>query len=87
MSNFGSEGMFGESASFNLSPSTYYYNSPSKSRMNVKGDMIPHSSELHTEDSLARKLSLLTGALSQGKPIRVEDLLSLRLDNEVTVDK
>ncbi|KAK0179197.1 hypothetical protein PV327_008011 [Microctonus hyperodae] len=56
--------------------------SPSKSRMNVKGDIISHSSELHTEDSLARRLNLLTGALSQGKPIRVEDLLSLRLDNE-----
>lgn len=82
-SGFGGDGIFGEGGSFIISPSSYYYNSPTKARSNAKGDVGLQNSELYTEDSLARKLNLLTGALTQGKPIRVDDLMSLRLDNEV----
>ena len=65
-------------------PSGYYYNStpPIKSRSVLKGDT-SHFLEFNAEDSLARKLSFLTSSLSQGKPIIVEDLMSLRTDNEV----
>lgn len=51
-----------------------------------KGDASSHVTELCAEDSLARKLSILTNALNQGKPIRVDDLLSLRSDNEVNAN-
>lgn len=73
-------GMFGESSTFGVSSPAYYYNSPVKNRTNQRTDN--NTNQINTEDSLARKLSSLTGALSHGKPIRVDDLMSLRLDNE-----
>ncbi|KAG7196669.1 hypothetical protein KM043_016004 [Ampulex compressa] len=83
-SHYGGENLFNQSGPFMVSPSSYYYNSPPpiKPRSNVKGDVGSHMLELVVEDSLARKLSILTNALNQGKPIRVDDLMSLRSDNE-----
>ncbi|XP_063972966.1 cyclin-dependent kinase 12 isoform X2 [Diachasmimorpha longicaudata] len=81
--NFGSNDGILEGNTYSVSPGAYYYNSPVKTRTNQRcegGDV--QGMDLNTEDSLARKLSHLTGALSQGKPIRVDDLMSLRLDNE-----
>lgn len=84
-SNYNNDGMFGESSTFGVSSPAYYYNSPVKNRTNQRTDNNTNQRDLqlNTEDSLARKLSSLTGALSHGKPIRVDDLMSLRLDNEV----
>lgn len=84
-SHYGEDGLFNQSGPFLVSPSSYYYNSsPSiKASTNLKGDITTHVIEGNAEDTLARKLSILTNALNQGKPIRVEDLMSLRSDNEV----
>ncbi|XP_015177135.1 PREDICTED: cyclin-dependent kinase 12 isoform X2 [Polistes dominula] len=84
-SHYGGDGLFNQSGPFMVSPSSsYYYNSPPpiKSSINLKGDATSHTIEGNTEDTLARKLSVLTNALNQGKPIRVDDLMSLRSDNE-----
>lgn len=83
-SHYGGDGLFNQSGPFLVSPSSYYYNSspPIKSSTNPKGDITSHIIEGNAEDTLARKLSILTNALNQGKPIRVEDLMSLRSDNE-----
>ncbi|XP_044015147.1 cyclin-dependent kinase 12 isoform X2 [Aphidius gifuensis] len=82
--NYNNDSMFGESSTFGVSSPAYYYNSPVKNRTNQRTDNNTNQRDLqlNTEDSLARKLSSLTGALSHGKPIRVDDLMSLRLDNE-----
>ncbi|XP_011297181.1 cyclin-dependent kinase 12 [Fopius arisanus] len=79
--NFGSNDGILEGNTYSVSPGGYYY-SPIKSRINQRGEGDVQGMDVNTEDSLARKLSHLTGALSQGKPIRVDDLMSLRLDNE-----
>ncbi|XP_029033045.2 cyclin-dependent kinase 12 isoform X2 [Osmia bicornis bicornis] len=65
-----------------VSSPSYYYTSPPSVTPRPKGDNTSHITELCAEDSLARKLSILTNTLNQGKPIRVEDLMSLRLENE-----
>lgn len=64
------------------SPS-YFYVSPPPVTPRPKGDSTSHIIELCGEDHLARKLSVLANTLNQGKPVRVEDLMSLRSDNEV----
>ncbi|XP_015512702.2 cyclin-dependent kinase 12 isoform X1 [Neodiprion lecontei] len=82
---FGGESLFNRSAPFLVSPSSYYYSSPLpvKSRGNQKqGDTSSHYLDQNTEDSLARKLNCLASALAHGRPIRVDDLMSLRSDND-----
>ncbi|XP_066589252.1 cyclin-dependent kinase 12 isoform X2 [Prorops nasuta] len=81
--HYGGDHLFNQSG-FMVSPSSYYYNSPPpiKPRSNPKGENASQMFEIGAEDSLARKLSILTNALNQGKPIRVDDLMSLRSDNE-----
>jgi cyclin-dependent kinase 12/13 len=81
--HMGGDGMFGQGGPFSTSP--YGYHSPPliKSRSNPREGS--HFPEYITEDTLARKLSNLTSALNQGKPISVDDLMSLRTDNEVTM--
>ncbi|XP_015586125.1 cyclin-dependent kinase 12 isoform X2 [Cephus cinctus] len=55
---------------------SYYRDSPSgKIRSGAK-------QSYETEDCLARKLNTLNDALTRGKPIRVDDLMSLRSDGE-----
>lgn len=92
-SRLGAEGHYGEDNLFNQSgpyivstPSYYFNNSPPvKSQSNLKGDNQPL--EMCTEGNLARRLMILTNSLNQGKPIRVDDLLSLRSDQtEVSKD-
>lgn len=63
--------------------SPYEYNSPLvlKPRNNPREGM--NFQEHLAEDSLAQKLNILTAALNQGKPIRVDDLMSLKTSNEV----
>ncbi|XP_008543550.1 cyclin-dependent kinase 12 isoform X1 [Microplitis demolitor] len=70
------EGLF--ESSFAVSPSYYY--SPAK--RTGAGPGVKDTFNHDTEDSLARKLNSLAGALGQGKPIRVDDLMSLRVDNQ-----
>ncbi|XP_003704023.2 cyclin-dependent kinase 12 isoform X2 [Megachile rotundata] len=65
-----------------VSSPSYYYTSPPSVTPRPKGENTSHITELCTEDSLARRLSILTNTLNQGKPIRVEDLMSLRSENE-----
>lgn len=80
------EDMFNQSGPYMVSPSSYYYNSPPPVKprsSNLKGDN--QALEMCVEDNLARRLMFLTNALNQGKPIRVDDLLSLRPDNEVLI--
>lgn len=72
----------GDTRPYMVSSPSYFYVSPPPVTPRPKGDTSSHMSELYTEDSLVRRLSLLTNALNQGKPIRVEDLMSLRSDNE-----
>lgn len=84
---FGGESLFNRNAPFVVSPSSYYYNSPPsvKSRGNQKqGESGSHYVDNSAEDSLARRLNSLANALAHGRPIRVEDLMSLRSDNEVS---
>lgn len=73
------EGLF--ESSFAVSPSYYY--SPAK--RTGAGPGVKDTFNHDTEDSLARKLNSLAGALGQGKPIRVDDLMSLRVDNQVNL--
>ena len=82
--HFGGDVLFNQEIPYGSSPSGYYYNStpPIKPRSSTKGG-VAHFLEFNAEDSLARKLNFLTNSLSQGKPIIVEDLMSLRIDNEV----
>lgn len=75
----------GDTRPYMVSSPSYFYVSPPPVTPRPKGDTSSHMSELYTEDSLVRRLSLLTNALNQGKPIRVEDLMSLRSDNEVSI--
>lgn len=82
-SHYGGDNLFNQGGPFMVSPSSYYYASPPPVKPRLKGDTSSHLTELCAEDSLARKLSILTNALNQGKPIRVDDLMSLRSDNEV----
>lgn len=85
-SRLGAEAHYGEDSIFNqdgpyvASTPSYFFNSssPIKPQSNLKGDNQP--SEVCGEDTLARRLMILTNALNQGKPIRVDDLLSLRPD-------
>ncbi|XP_012256402.2 cyclin-dependent kinase 12 [Athalia rosae] len=82
---FGGESLFNRNAPFVVSPSSYYYNSPPsvKLRTNQKqGETGSHYSEANTEDNLVRRLNSLANALAHGRPIRVDDLMSLRSDNE-----
>lgn len=86
-SHFGGDSTFcNQEILYGSSPTGYYYNStpPIKTRSNIKGES-SHFLEFNAEDSLARKLNYLTVSLSQGKPIIVEDLMSLRTDNQVIV--
>lgn len=78
-SHYGEDNLFNQSGPYVVSTPSYYFNtSPSiKPQSNLKGD---NQSDMCTEDNLARRLMILTNALNQGKPIRVDDLLSLRLD-------
>lgn len=81
--HFGGDALFNHDIPYGSSPSGYYNSTPPiKPRSNTKGDA-SHFLEFNAEDSLARKLSFLTSSLTQGKPIIVEDLMSLRTDNEV----
>lgn len=82
--NFGGDTFCNQEILYGPSPTSYYYNStpPIKSRPNIKGEP-SHYLEFNAEDSLARKLNYLTSSLTQGKPIIVEDLMSLRTDNQV----
>ena len=95
-SQFGGDGIFGESGPFIVSPSSYYYNSPPPGCVvrigaRVTGAIRSQGQQQHQqrlpevngEESLARKLTVLTGSLIQGKPIRVDDLMSLKLDHDV----
>lgn len=84
-SHYGGDNLFNQSRPYMVSSPSYFYVSPPPVTPRPKGDTSSHMSELYTEDSLVRKLSLLTNALNQGKPIRVEDLMSLRSDNEVSI--
>lgn len=60
----------------------YPYNSPPPyKRSNPKESQFV---DLNTDDSLARKLNLLTNSLNRGKPINVEDIMTLRASNEVS---
>ena len=77
------EGIFGHGGPYGSSPYSYNTTPPIKSRSNVRDGS--HFLELNAENSLARKLLNLTGALNQGKPISVEDLMSLKIDNEVNL--
>lgn len=80
------EDMFNQSGPYMVSPSSYYYNSPPPVKprsSNMKGDN--QTLEMCAEDNLARRLMYLTNSLNQGKPIRVDDLLSLRPDSEVPI--
>lgn len=84
-SRLGAEGHYGEDNMFNqggpyvVSTPSYFFNSSSPVKpSNLKGDNPPL--EMCMEDTLARRLMILTSALNQGKPIRVDDLLSLRPD-------
>lgn len=84
--HYGEDNMFNQSGPYMVSPSSYYYNSPPPIKprsSNLKGDN--QALEMCVEDNLARRLMFLTNALNQGKPIRVDDLLSLRPDSEVFV--
>lgn len=84
---FGGESLFNRNAPFVVSPSSYYYNSPppNKSRANQKpSDPGSYYSETNTEDSLARRLNSLANALAHGRPILVDDLMSLRSNSEVS---
>ncbi|XP_023288505.1 cyclin-dependent kinase 12 isoform X3 [Orussus abietinus] len=84
--HFGPENLFQQGGPFAVSPSPYYFNSPPA----VKPRVPPSTGHQDagpgvcgtSDDSLARRLTLLTNALSQGKPVRVDDLMSLRSDNE-----
>lgn len=82
--HYSGDNSFPQSGGFMGFPSSYYYASPPpiKPRCESKSEHV-HSSEPNSEDSLTRKLNALTEALNQGKPIRVDDLMSLRPDNEV----
>lgn len=82
--HFGGDNFCNQEILYGSSPTSYYYNStpPIKSRSNIKGES-SHFLEFNAEDSLARKLNYLTTSLSQGKAIIVEDLMSLRTDNQV----
>lgn len=80
------DSLFNQGGPYMVSPSSYYYNSPPPIKprsSNPKGDN--QALEMCGEDNLARRLMILTNALNQGKPIRVDDLLSLRPDNEVPI--
>lgn len=78
--HYGEDNLFNQSGPYIVSTPSYYFNTspPIKSQSNLKGDNQPL--EMCTEDNLARRLMILTNALNQGKPIRVDDLLSLRSD-------
>lgn len=76
------DGMFGQGGAFTTSPYGGYNSSPLlKPRCNPRESA--HFPDYATEESLARKLGHLAGALNQGKPISVDDLMSLRTDHEV----
>lgn len=79
--HYGEDNLFNQSGPYIATPPYYFNNSPLvKPQSNLKGD----NPEMCTEDNLARRLMMLTNSLNQGKPIRVDDLLSLRIDqNEV----
>lgn len=76
--HYGEDNLFNQSGPYTATP--YYFNSSPlvKPQSNLKGDN--PSFEMCAEDNLARRLMILTNALNQGKPIRVDDLLSLRID-------
>ncbi|EZA62427.1 Cyclin-dependent kinase [Ooceraea biroi] len=78
--HYGEDNMFNQGGPYVVSTPSYFFNSssPVKPQPNLKGDN--QSLEMCVEDTLARRLMILTNALNQGKPIRVDDLLSLRLD-------
>jgi len=83
-----SEDMFNQGGPYVVSTPSYFFNSssPVKPQSNLKGDN--QSLEMCIEDTLARRLMILTNTLNQGKPIRIDDLLSLRPDqNEVSIKK
>lgn len=83
--HYGEDNLFQQSGPYIVSTPSYYYNtSPTvKPQSNLKGDNQPL--EMCTEDNLARRLMILTNALNQGKPIRVDDLLSLRSDQSEVI--
>ncbi|XP_012233397.1 cyclin-dependent kinase 12 isoform X2 [Linepithema humile] len=74
--HYGEDNLFNQSGPYIATP-PYYFNSSPVAKPQSKGDNPP---EMSTEDNLARRLMMLTNALNQGKPIRVDDLLSLRID-------
>ncbi|KAJ8680042.1 hypothetical protein QAD02_015829 [Eretmocerus hayati] len=77
-SQMSADGMFSQLNQFHSSP--YGYHSPlMKSRSNRDG---PHFPEYSNEDTLARKLNVMAAAMNQGKPISIDDIMSLRTDNE-----
>ncbi|XP_011136639.1 cyclin-dependent kinase 12 isoform X2 [Harpegnathos saltator] len=81
--HYAEDNIFNQSGPYMVSPSSYYYNSPPPIKprsSNLKGDN--QALEMCVEDNLARRLIFLTNSLNQGKPIRVDDLLSLRSDSE-----
>lgn len=75
------DGMFNQGP-FAGSPSGYFYNSPPPLKGALKSETACFT-ETSSEDSLAKKLNSLTNSLNQGKPINVEDIMSLRTSNEV----
>lgn len=82
--HYGEDNLFNQSGPYVASTPSYYFNTspPVKPQSNLKGDN--QSLDMCIENNLSRRLMILTNALNQGKPIRVDDLLSLRSDqNEV----
>ncbi|XP_014223310.1 cyclin-dependent kinase 12 isoform X4 [Trichogramma pretiosum] len=74
------ESMLGQAGQYATSPYSYNSPPPVKTRSNPRDGS--HFPEFTNEDSLARNLSILASSLNQGKPISVEDLMSLKIDNE-----
>ena len=76
------DGGFTQSEQYSSSP--YAYSSPPsvKPKANIR-DSGPFPESVN-DANLPRRLSILTNALNQGKPISVDDLMSLRIDNEVS---
>ncbi|XP_020291519.1 cyclin-dependent kinase 12 isoform X3 [Pseudomyrmex gracilis] len=77
--HYGEDNLFNQGGPYMVSTPPYYFNSSvSPGKSNLKGDN--QLLDVNTEDNLVQRLMALTTALHQGKPIRVEDLLSLQLD-------
>ncbi|KMQ97876.1 retinoblastoma-binding protein 8 [Lasius niger] len=76
--HYGEDNLYNQSGPYIVSTPSYYFNNSPPVKSNLKGDNQPL--EMCTEGNLARRLMILTNSLNQGKPIRVDDLLSLRSD-------